>query len=192
VRWAIASSTFDGLSLPDVTFRRALPDDAESLAALVVEGFESYRDFAPPDWRPPKHVDEADLLRHRLTQPRVWALLAQSGSDVVGHVATLPACDAYRPSDEPGLAHLWQLFVRPQWWGCGLAITLHRAALAALDDHAFSAIRLFAAAGAGRARRFYEREGWRASGDEFDDPGFGLPVVEYRRERNDGWAPAGA
>jgi hypothetical protein len=32
-----------------------------------------------------------------------------------------------------------------------------------------------------RARRFYEREGWRPAGDPHDDPVPGLSMVEYRR-----------
>jgi hypothetical protein len=43
------------------------------------------------------------------------------------------------------------------------------------------AIRPFVAAGRQRARRFYEREGWVAAGEPFDDRGFGMPVVEYGR-----------
>jgi hypothetical protein len=34
--------------------------------------------------------------------------------------------------------------------------------------------------GQARARRFYEREGWQAAGELFDNP-LGLLLVEYRR-----------
>ena len=42
-------------------------------------------------------------------------------------------------------------------------------------------MRLFTPAPQARARRFYEREGWAAVGDEFHDPGPNLVVIEYRR-----------
>jgi hypothetical protein len=41
-------------------------------------------------------------------------------------------------------------------------------------------MRLFVASGQRRARRFYEREGWRAASEPFLDPGPGLEIVEYR------------
>jgi hypothetical protein len=44
----------------------------------------------------------------------------------------------------------------------------------------FSELRLFVAEGQARARRFYEREGWRPAGEPFDDPIPGLRMVEYR------------
>jgi hypothetical protein len=42
-------------------------------------------------------------------------------------------------------------------------------------------MRLFTPAAHARARRFYEREGWVAAGDEFHDAGPNLALVEYRR-----------
>ena len=36
------------------------------------------------------------------------------------------------------------------------------------------------AAGQTRARRFYEREGWRPVSEPFDDPTPGLTMIEYR------------
>ena len=40
---------------------------------------------------------------------------------------------------------------------------------------------LWTPAGAAQARRFYEREGWRLSGEEEPESGFGLPLVQYER-----------
>ena len=34
----------------------------------------------------------------------------------------------------------------------------------------------------GRARRFYEREGWVLSPEPVDDDAFGMPIAEYRRQ----------
>lgn len=100
---------------------------------------------------------------------------------MAGHVAFMPATLALRVSDEPGLAHFWMLFVRPSHWGTGLAGELHAEALREATARGFSSIRLFAAAGQARARRFYEREGWSAAGEAFEDPDFGMALVEYRR-----------
>lgn len=61
-----------------------------------------------------------------------------------------------------------------------MASALHRAALDAADAHGFTELRLFVAAGQARARRFYEREGWRPASDPFADPIPGLTMIEYR------------
>src|SRR3712207_8198586 len=45
------------------------------------------------------------------------------------------------PSSEPGLAHFWQLFVKPAWHGSGLAKTLHDAALTEAAQRGYAALR---------------------------------------------------
>jgi GNAT superfamily N-acetyltransferase len=163
----------------DWTLRAAGPADAEQLTEIMVDGFETYREFAPAGWEPPS--EEIDFLRARLDEPEVWCLVAEDGARAAGHVAMLPAAaHAHRPSDEPGLGHLWQLFVRPPWWGTGLAAELHERMLAEAHER-YQVMRLYSARDQRRARRFYEREGWTRAGDPFDDPAFGMPIVEYRR-----------
>jgi GNAT superfamily N-acetyltransferase len=84
--------------------------------------------------------------------------------------------------DDPGLAHFWQLFVRQDWWGSGLATRLHADALRSAVQRGFTTMRLHTPAGHGRTRRFYEREKWTVAGDPFHDEAFGMTLVEYRRE----------
>jgi GNAT superfamily N-acetyltransferase len=111
----------------------------------------------------------------------VCCLVAESGGDVVGQITVLPAARAPRPVDDPSLAHISNLFVRRDHWGTPLAADLHRAALEAAAERGFTELRLFVATGQARARRFYEREGWRPAGDPFHDPVPGLEMIEYRR-----------
>ena len=85
------------------------------------------------------------------------------------------------PGADPGLAHLWQLFVRPSHGGSGAAPELLDAAVQAAAERGYDRMRLFAAAGQVRARRFYEREGWTAPEPPRPDPAFGMDTVEYRR-----------
>jgi GNAT superfamily N-acetyltransferase len=163
------------------TLRPARTADAEQLARAVADGFAAYREFAPRDWAPPSYEHELELLEQGLPEADVWALLAEADGRLAGHVAIRSAATAPFSSSEPGLAHFWQLFLDPAWHGSGLAVALHDAALGAAGERGYVAIRLFAAAGQARARRFYEREGWAAAGPEFMLEGFGLEVVEYRR-----------
>ena len=163
-----------------ISFRAATVADAEALARGVVEGVESYRAFAPPEWSPPSLASEIEHLQERLADDQVWCLLAEAGGEVVGQITVLPATRAGRPVDEPGLAHLSNIFVREDMWGSGLARSLQTAGRDAARERGFDAMRLFVAVGQPRARRFYEREGWVRIGDEFYDPVPGLVLLEYR------------
>jgi GNAT superfamily N-acetyltransferase len=167
--------------MPSTTFRRAGRDDAEPLARSVLEGVEDYPSFAPPGWAAPSFDEEVTHLRERLADERVWCLVAESDGEIAGQVTILPAAIAAHPVADPSLAHLSNLFVRRAFWGGGLARELHRRAVEAAGERGFTQLRLFVAEGQARARRFYEREGWSAAGEPFDDPIPGLVMVEYRR-----------
>ena len=56
------------------------------------------------------------------------------------------------------------MYVRPSAWGSGLADELHAAAVAELGRRGTERARLWVLDGNGRARRFYERHGWRPDG----------------------------
>jgi GNAT superfamily N-acetyltransferase len=163
------------------SLRRAGPPDAEQVTTVAYEGFEGYRSFAPPGWEPPDRQEELGRIRGHLAEPEAWCLLAEVAGDPAGHVAFMPARIHPNRSVQPGLAHLWQLFVRPPWWGTGMATALHAAAVREARERGFTAMRLFTPAAQARARRFYEREGWTPAGAPFDLFDFGMPVVEYRR-----------
>ncbi|MGH2743927.1 MAG: GNAT family N-acetyltransferase [Thermoleophilaceae bacterium] len=163
------------------SLRPAAPRDAEQIASVLHEGFEGYRAFAPPQWEPPDPRDELERVRMYLDSDEVWCLIAEQDGEPAGHVALMPARLHEQPSDEPGLGHFWQLFVRPPWWGTGLASALHAEAVREAGARGYTAMRLFTPAAQARARRFYEREGWTAVGDLSDALDFGLPLVEYRR-----------
>ena len=117
-------------------------------------------------------------------RPSTWALLALSGDEPAGHVAITQAREREEPRpDIPGLAHLWMLFVRPPWWGSGLARAAERPRRRARPPRgAIAAMRLHTPAGNARARAFYEREGWSTDGVAIPEPLLGLDLVEYRRD----------
>jgi ribosomal protein S18 acetylase RimI-like enzyme len=87
--------------------------------------------------------------------------------------------DAAQPM--PGLGHLWHLFVRPTWWGTGVAVSLLKEAMDEARRRGHAAARLFTPRDNGRARAFYRREGWCETGDERYAPHIDLQIVEYRR-----------
>ncbi len=150
------------------------------MAALVVEGFATYEAFVPPGWSAPTFGDALEQSSLMLAKPSAWCAVADDELGLAGHVGWLAASDARLVSDEPGLAHFWQLFVRGDWWGSGLAARLQAAGLEAAAQAGYATIRLHTPSGHGRGRRFYEREGLTQHA-EFYDEMFGMPIVEYRR-----------
>jgi GNAT superfamily N-acetyltransferase len=164
----------------DYAFRRAVIDDARAMGEVAAEGFQTYCAFAPAGWSPPSTENEIERLQTLLGDDDVWYLVAERDDEVVGHAGFLPAARAHRAVDDPALAHFRQLFVRTAHWGTGLATRLHAAAIDAAAARGFGALRLFTPAGQARARRFYEREGWRLAGRPAIDEHIGFEVAEYR------------
>ena len=160
--------------------REATLADADRLARAVVDGVAGYASFAPPGWTAPPVEEEVEHLRALLGDERVWCLVAEHDGELVGQVTIMPAAIAPRAHDDPSLAHLRNLFVRTDRWGTGLASALASAAAAEARRRGFEELRLFVAEGQARARRFYEREGWRPVGEPFFDPVPGLTLLEYR------------
>jgi len=162
--------------------RPATIEDADALAETVAQGFDSFRAWAPAGWTPPSRLHEAALIRDGLAWPSTWALLAIDDGRVAGHVSFTQARERAEPRpDIPGLAHLWQLFVRRSWWGSGLAAELTRLAVAEAAHRGYGAMRLHTPCGNARARAFYEREGWETDGVAVPEPMLGVDLVQYRR-----------
>ena len=151
--------------------RRATLDDAEMLRDQSRAAMADYVAFAPEGWSLDRFAPEVHLARIEATlaNPDAVVLVTVDGT---GHVA-------WRPEEDR--AHLLALFVAREAWGTGLARRLHDRALESMRERDFTEASLYTPAGQARARRFYEREGWRRTGEpEFSDP-FGLDMVEYRR-----------
>ena len=147
----------------------------------MTDGFAAYREFAPPDWKPPPYELQLELFGQALADPEVYCLLAEADDgELAGLVAVQPGSFAPMRLDER-TAFLWRLFVEPPFHGTGLARALHDEGLREAGERGYTTIHLLAAAGQARARRFYEREGWVLVGEPFVQEGFGMEVVEYRR-----------
>ena len=168
--------------MPPMTVRPGSAADAEALIVTLAEGFDSFRAFAPPGWEPPDMEAETARMRTELAKPDTWVEVAEVGGAVAGHVAFMPARSHQRGhAMAEDVAHFWQLFVRREFWGAGVASRLMADAVAEARVQGYRAMRLFTPEGQARARRFYEREGWVQHGEPFE-AGLGIPLVEYRRE----------
>ncbi len=96
------------------------------------------------------YPDDAILERWRTVEGRVFV------AERAGRAVGLAAAHA---------GWLNGLYVLPEEWGSGVALALHAAAVAELArEHATA--KLWVLEANGRARRFYERHGWRENGEK--------------------------
>jgi GNAT superfamily N-acetyltransferase len=157
-----------------VTTRPARPSDAETMSRSLQLGFRTYRAFGPHAWEAPPFPEELEFSREKLRSRHTWGLMAEIAGEPAGHVAMYP--DDRRADT----VYLWHLFVRPPWWGTGLADALHDAFVAEARARGYRQGRLTTAAGHARARRFYARHGWRADGPPEELWRFGMPLINLR------------
>ena len=160
---------------PELTFREATAVDAPEMAVTVGIGFDTYRSFAPLGWEPPAFAVEVAAIRSRMAGGDAWALLARDRDAPAGHVALLA-------DPTPGIAYLWQHFLRPPHRGTGLADRLHEAFLDASRVRGYERARLRTPLGQARSRRFYERNGWRTDGVASFEDALGLELLVYTRK----------
>ncbi len=159
------------------------------MTQIVAAGFDSYREFLHEGWEPPPLDEERANVATRLSDPETTVIVACSGDAVVGHIGFVQG-RARRAGDSPiagpqppavpGLVHLWQLFVLPSWWGTGVADLLHRLGVEAMAAQGYDTARLFTPSAHERARRFYERRGWIAVDEQFNEH-LDVEIAEYRR-----------
>jgi len=172
------------VSVDEPRIRTASRGDAPAAVALLAQSFAGYRDFAPPGWDPPVPGAEEELVFEGFVdREQVWYVVAEDSRGHAGQCGVTPAHRRRNMKGDriPDTAHFWQLFVRRDLWGTGLASQLHARAVDAMRERGYTRARLLTPEGQARARRFYEKRGWRQAPISIDDPPdlAGLPMVEY-------------
>ena len=153
-----------------VAYATPTAEHAHSLVLAVAIAFDGYRSFAPAGWEPPDELtpENVERVAGELADPANFALMTLYEGDPVGHVLWVARDDHI---------HLRHLFVLEPWWGTDVARTLHARAVEAMQGRP---ARLYTPARHARARRFYEREGWRFH-EERPEEKLGMDLAEYRR-----------
>src|SRR4051794_6066167 len=130
-----------------VVIRRSGPHEAEAHLTVQRDAcVAAFQHVFPSDLYP--FPDEAVLRRWR--ESTGTTLVAEEDGRIVG-LAAVDAC------------WLGGFYVLPELWGSGIADELHDAALATVPD--CPEIRLWTLEANHRARRFYEKRGWRPNGE---------------------------
>jgi GNAT superfamily N-acetyltransferase len=115
--------------------------------------------------------------------------VAVVGEQVDGVERVIGFC-SYGPERErargfTGRGEVWAFYLHPDRWGCGAAADLMDHVEQRLKAEGFATAVLWVLEDNPRARRFYERQGWSATGlaANFDDYcDVSVPEVEYRKE----------
>jgi GNAT superfamily N-acetyltransferase len=164
-----------------ILVRDAHPDDADDLAAAHIEGWRvGYRGLFPDDY-----LDSAEFARERLDRWRAWtwgdannSLLyvveregRVSGFAHIGPERAQATCDQTGTSSLPSLTddgrgEVYGFYLHPDAWGSGCAMPLMQAATGQLLRDGFARAVLWVLRDNPRARRFYEKSGWAATGRE--------------------------
>jgi GNAT superfamily N-acetyltransferase len=146
-----------------VKARRARPADARAIADVHVRTWQAaYRHAFPREVLDSLSVEErATSWRQRVEEGyAVW--VAEASGRIVGFAAAGPS----RTEEDAG--ELYAIYVLPDAWGGGAASELMAAAKHWLAQEGYATAMLWVLADNPRARRFYEREGWRAEDTRVD------------------------
>jgi ribosomal protein S18 acetylase RimI-like enzyme len=146
------------------TVRPARPEEAEDLARLHLRtALHAYAPIFPPEAPPPAHDDLvaqwAFWLGADHAGGRRGFVAVDGGTAIVGTVLAGP------DPDEPALGHLARLYVAPERWAEGIGTRLYDVAMASMAGTGFPAATLWVLERNTRARSWYERRGWRPTGD---------------------------
>lgn len=140
-------------STAEPVIRVAGADEVDILLAIQrtasVDGFAK---VFPPDRYPYPSDDVRELWRGALVEPSVDVYVAELRGDAVGTVAV---------DDE----WLRSLYVAPGHQGTGVGSALHDHALARMRERGAKQAKLWTLEGNKRGRRFYEKRGWKLTGE---------------------------
>ena len=153
-----------------VTIRLATVDDARGLAEVRVRGWQvGYKGIVEAGYLAAMSVDENEARWREIVEAHDEQVrVAVVDERVVGFATN----GQYRraPIDEGNVdvemvGELYGFYVHPDSWGTGVADKLHDVAVMALQAQGWLTLKLWVLEGNGRARRFYERHGWRPDGE---------------------------
>jgi GNAT superfamily N-acetyltransferase len=166
-----------------VECRAAQTRDAPDMAELIARCNEGYKAWAPAGWNAPSGIAEREEihLTQRLADPSVCTLVAMKGDQLIAFAMWVPS------RRTPGLADLSLLFVDPASWGIGLGRQLLLETEQSMLKASFSQAELWVPLANARARRLYERNGWRETNESRDHPLLGFELRRYQLSltRND-------
>jgi ribosomal protein S18 acetylase RimI-like enzyme len=141
-----------------VTYRDARADDADEIAAL----------WAAANRARGAYVSETsvDVVRERIGAAGAIGKIAEEQGRVVGVAILSPAReDGGRGEPVPGRAHLNTVAVTPVRWRMGIARTILSLIIRHAREMNYVELQLYVDEVNERARRLYEADGWKMTGE---------------------------
>jgi ribosomal protein S18 acetylase RimI-like enzyme len=157
--------------------RQATGTDGDAVADVQERSWQqAYRHIFPADELDRGGFIKPELWRQRLAVPPTgWATFVGEDGDgaVVGFVTVGPS------RDERGVGEVYAIYVDPRSWSGGIG----RSLLARAEEHLATGYRratLWVLDDNPRARRFYEKAGWRPDGERKTELRWGIDTLEVR------------
>lgn len=158
-----------------MSVRRAGPGDADAIAEVHVRTWQvAYEHVFGHENLARLEVGRRAARWREVLDDGDVAFVALERDRVVGFASVGPN------RDEPDEGEVYAVYVLPQAWGTGAGSALLAAGVQALREAGFREAILWVLEDNPRARRFYEREGWRADGTAKEDEHLGVRVAEVR------------
>jgi ribosomal protein S18 acetylase RimI-like enzyme len=159
--------------------------DAAAIARVRVAAWRAgYRGLVPDAYLDRPNFEDAQALHLyaalRDITDQAQVSLAELAGQIAGYCAYGACGDA---SSQPSHGGIYDLFVHPDAWRCGVGRELLAYATEHFSRQGFIAASLFVYEANARGRAFYQHAGWHADGHrEMDErPEFALPVLRYRK-----------
>lgn len=159
--------------------------DCERVSGIRIRGWQSaYRGLMPQSYLDALSATQ-DAQRRRAhfsarARDGVVNLVAEQDGEIVGWAAYGPYRDGEVRTHD---AELYAIYVDPGKYGGGIGHVLLHESLRRCEAAGHGTILLWVLKGNARARRFYERAGFRADGAEepFEVDGVAVPEVRYAK-----------
>jgi ribosomal protein S18 acetylase RimI-like enzyme len=176
-----------------VSCRPARPDDVEGICTVRIRAWQQgYRGTVPQDFLDSLTV-EAEVARWRSRIAEAGLLPGNSVAVRDGVVVGWSSVGRYRadedgdevaggPAPGPDAGEINAIYVLPERWGAGIGRALMAYSMDRLAADGLSPALLWVLRDNARARRFYERYGFRLDGAShtYEVGGAVLPEVRYR------------
>jgi ribosomal protein S18 acetylase RimI-like enzyme len=182
-----SSAAEPGAEPEEIVVRDATIGDARAVAEANVRGWQvAYRGIMPDRYLDELADDfESQVARRRVhlgapDEPRLFNLVAERDGAVIGWLAAGPSRDDDRHEKQ---AEIWAVYVHPDAWRTGAGSALMTAGIERLVEQGYTEATLWVFEANPRARRFYERYGYRTDGATgiFERGGGQAIEVRYRR-----------
>jgi GNAT superfamily N-acetyltransferase len=164
-----------------VRIRPATLDDAEGIAAVHVHGWQwGYRGLLPEAFLRTLSVDRrVEQWRSWLLEPGRTVTWVADGEDgrSLGFAAAGPSRDLAADGET---GEVYAIYVEEEAAGTGVGRALLQHAVQSLRDAGFARATLWVLDGNARARRFYEKAGWRPDGATQSEPREDFVMNEIR------------